>query len=66
MIKNIIPKSYGTNAERAAALLIHYFKLALGEVLFRHAGGDLESEIAEIVQCIINAAIEEAQTQEAL
>lgn len=65
MVKNIVPYNYGTNAERAAALLIHYFKLAIGEDVFRSAGGDLEAEIADIVQCIINAAVEEARVQEA-
>lgn len=63
MVKNLVPHNYGTNAERAAALLIHYFKVAIGEDVFRRNGGDLEAEITDIVECIINAAVEEVRRE---
>ena len=58
MSKQIMPVYGGKPEERAAHSLIHYFKLAIGEEVFRTNGGDLEAEICSIVQDILEAAQE--------
>ena len=55
MSKQIIPNHYGKPEERAAYGLIYYFKLAIGEDVFRRNGGDLEAEICSIVEDILEA-----------
>ena len=52
----IIPRPNGQPEERAASLLIHYFELS-GIKL----NSDHRQEIADIIECTIKAAVEEAE-----
>jgi hypothetical protein len=63
MLKNLQAKDCGSPAEQAANLLIYYFQLAIGEDVFRHSGGDMEMEIAAIVENIVNGAVQETMRQ---
>lgn len=63
MLKNLEAKPHGSPAERAAYLLIYYFRAALGTEAFRDGGGDLEAEICSIVKNTVNQAVSETCRQ---
>lgn len=61
MNKQITPNHYGKPEERAAYGLIHYFKVAIGEDVFRACSGDMEAEICGIIEDILEATIDKAK-----